>query len=185
MPKQINTYKVGQSLVRMFALKGRYQPVLDETIVPVVVVGEEPTPEAIPGFGTVICAASGGGNQNLAMFSNPPTSNRLIVLDKFAVSTPAADFVELRVVTAAGGNPTQRRDLRTVEPSALLVRVALAAVALGPFQWQTDLLQTWIDIGMYLTPGNAFQVRQNAGNSTMEVSYLFREFLDPGGTLNV
>lgn len=183
MPKQINIYTAGQSLVRMFGLKGRYQPVLDETIVPVVVVGEEPTPESIPGFGTVICTASGGGNQNLAIFSNPPTSNRLIVLDRFAVSTPAADFVELRTVTAAGGNATQRRDLRTNPPAALVVRVALAAAVLGPFMWQTDLLQEWIEIGMYLTPGNAFQVRQNAGNSTMEVSYLFREFVDPGGTL--
>lgn len=43
MPKQINTHIPGQQLVRRFGLKGRYQPVLDETIVPVVQVAESQT----------------------------------------------------------------------------------------------------------------------------------------------
>lgn len=41
MPKQINTHRPGQALVRRFGLKGRYQPVLDETIVPVTSVDNE------------------------------------------------------------------------------------------------------------------------------------------------
>lgn len=38
MPKQINLPNFAQGLVQRFALKGRYQPVLDETIVPVAIV---------------------------------------------------------------------------------------------------------------------------------------------------
>jgi hypothetical protein len=40
VPKQINTYTFGQALVTRFGLKGRFQPVLDETIVPVTLVDE-------------------------------------------------------------------------------------------------------------------------------------------------
>lgn len=38
MPKQINSPFPGSSLVRAFNLKGRFQPVLDETVVPVAIV---------------------------------------------------------------------------------------------------------------------------------------------------
>lgn len=41
MPKQINTPNPGQRLVGLFGLKGRFQPVLDEVIVPVVDVGAQ------------------------------------------------------------------------------------------------------------------------------------------------
>jgi hypothetical protein len=41
MPKQIQTPTPGQALVRLFNLKGRYQPVLDDTIVPVTIVEAE------------------------------------------------------------------------------------------------------------------------------------------------
>lgn len=183
MPKQINTYKIGQSLVRMFGLKGRYQPVLDETIVPVVLVGEQPTPDAIAGFGSQICAAAGVGNQNVVIFSNPTGSGRLVIVDQVTISTPAADWVQIDTATAAGGGAKRRRDLRTVEIISLTVRVAAGVIVLGQYLVHTDLMSPPVEIGVTLTPGTALQIRQNAANSTMEVSYLFREFLDPAGTL--
>jgi hypothetical protein len=42
VPKQINTWTFGQALVNKFGLKGRFQPVLDETIVPVTIVDDQP-----------------------------------------------------------------------------------------------------------------------------------------------
>lgn len=41
MPAQINTPGPGQRLVSLFGLKGRFQPVLDEVIVPTVDVGAQ------------------------------------------------------------------------------------------------------------------------------------------------
>ncbi|GAJ05910.1 unnamed protein product, partial [marine sediment metagenome] len=62
MPKQINTYTFGQNLVQKFGLKGRFQPVLDETIVPVTVVDSDQ--DSRIAVGGMIGITAGAGNQN-------------------------------------------------------------------------------------------------------------------------
>lgn len=58
MPVQIQTPTPGQRLVRLFGLKGRFQPLLDEIVVPIVDVGaEQIVSRAAWGAGTVAAAA--------------------------------------------------------------------------------------------------------------------------------
>ena len=66
MPKQINTFTFGQRLVEKFGLKGRFQPVLDEVIVPVTVV--ESNIQTRLAVGGALGTASGPGIKT-ALFS--------------------------------------------------------------------------------------------------------------------
>ena len=86
MPKQINTHLPGQWLVTRFGLKGRYQPVLDETIVPVVEVQEasdvRPASCFIPNIPAKV------GDSGFIRIANPALSGIEIVLE--AISTTHA-----------------------------------------------------------------------------------------------
>lgn len=71
MPKTINLPTFAQGLVQRFALKGRFQPVLDETIVPVVVVSSfEGSPGGVSAQ-QVSRSAAGGWTAQVG----PPATN--------------------------------------------------------------------------------------------------------------
>ena len=92
MPKQINTPQVGSALVRFFNLKGRFQPVLDEVIVPVAIAADL---TAAGGAATAVRHAGGfaqfewtGGLTKKAWHSieNPATSGVDIHLIGLAIA---------------------------------------------------------------------------------------------------
>jgi hypothetical protein len=99
MPKQINTASVGSRLVQLFNLKGRFQPVLDEVIVPVVSVDAESVQQR---------PASGGQYQggaaaeySFALLSNPNDSGKIIRIPRIFCwsSNPGNFFLAQRGAT--------------------------------------------------------------------------------------
>lgn len=99
MPKQINLPTYAQGLVSRFALKGRFQPVLDETIVPVVIVSSF---EGSGGSGVPIQAerrlASGYALMKCT-WTGPDTDSRWY----FALRNPAGSGVGLSITAASIG----------------------------------------------------------------------------------
>lgn len=83
MPKQINTAGVGQRLVKLFALKGRFQPVLDEVIVPVVSVDAEEV-EQRPAGSNAFVGAGGAGTYTCVVLQNPSGSGKIVRLEWFS-----------------------------------------------------------------------------------------------------
>jgi hypothetical protein len=94
VPKQINTYTFGQALVTRFGLKGRFQPVLDETIVPVTLVDEaiERRP-AIAGEKATAVAAEYSSFQLL----NPNDSGIVVRVEEIWVSAVAFGYLRLSI----------------------------------------------------------------------------------------
>lgn len=177
MPKQINTPAPGQGLVRAFALKGRYQPVLDETIVPVTIVPLEAPPTRKLAQWGIDNAASGAGNQNNAFFTNPPTSNTLMVITEFWGITTAAltDHFHVTlgdaVVTTA---PAAWRDSRHsgAPLAALTMSAAASAVVIGA-RYVSD--GTVYSVEHVLAPGSGLRVRQEAVNQVFAMNWIWYE----------
>ena len=179
MPKQINTPYVGQRLVRLFSLKGRFQPVLDEVIVPVVdVSGEGQTLR--PAWGGSALAASGAGNQNRVIFANPANSGIIARFDSWwAVSgAPLTDFLRIAIVDSlSGGGATIWRDASLNGVPQLVVTgapaVAAGALSLPHFHLDNDDTQWFNNLVVY--PGFFIEWRQDAQNTTLTVSAQWTE----------
>lgn len=88
MPKQINTPSFGSALVRAFNLKGRFQPVLDDTIVPVSIVNDLST------SGGSVSRRHAGGYTNWVWTSGG--SRRAII----GVENPATSGVDIHLTGA-------------------------------------------------------------------------------------
>lgn len=111
MPAQINTATVGQRLVALFGLKGRFQPVLDEVVVPVVNVDAGTIDQ-------VSCAASAyqagaASNYNFSYLQNPSTSTKIIRVQRieFLPGSTAEIFTLITsvapVISGGGTNGTE------------------------------------------------------------------------------
>lgn len=173
MPKQINTHLPGSALVRKFGLKGRYQPVLDEVIVPVTIVGQEETTQVrLCRFGA-IGAASGVGNQRAFRMENPEGSGVLAVITAWnAVSgAPTTDYISiLRVKGSTGASQAgEFRDLRVQGTPAVLFAVTASAafVLAAPTFHLTDSSKVWRSQWI-LPPGWYVRWTQNAQNQTCD-----------------
>ena len=180
MPKQINTYQVGQSLVKKFGLKGRFQPVLDEVIVPVITVGDTTPTDIRLAVSGISAAAAGAGNQHKIHLRNPPNSGILMTVKSFwAVSgAPTTDFLAISMgttSTAAGTRGFWRDGRIAGQPLGRLTIIQTPNFALTePFyhldnddtQWYGD----WI-----LPEGGTFIVDQNADNTTLTLSVRWEE----------
>jgi hypothetical protein len=186
VPKQINTPRPGQALVRMFSLKGRFQPVLDETIVPVVQVPiDAPATQLLAAWG-VIRAAAGAGNQNRAHFENLAASGSLVVITKFwAISGTANDQIHIKATNSSGSSTGQGRwrDLRNPQaPKARFLVGPSASIVLTPPLYPCD--GTIIDTEWVVPPGWFLEFRQGAINATFECHWEWYEVdLSGGGTL--
>lgn len=184
MPKQINTPTPGQALVRAFALKGRFQPVLDETIVPVVVV-ETATPEVrkLSAWG-VSAAAPGVGQQNIAYLENPTNSGHTVVLTSiWALSSLADDVFQIRpylVPINAAGIGIWRDTRLDGLPNARHWISDSATIVLGFPQYpMTGIPQPveWI-----LKPGTYITMVQQGANETLQVMWEWYEIALTGGS---
>lgn len=183
MPKQINLPFVGQGLVNRFALKGRFQPVLDEVVVPVIVVGPQIEPEQTgrTAIGGVSATAAGAGNQNHIFFSNPAGSNVRIVLDWWWATsgTPATDFLTLSL---AAGTPTAATQKWTDSslpgvPKGKAGFAPNAAAVLGVPQFTLVTSDSPLRPGpITLYPGYYLNWIQNVQNTTLKISFQWREF---------
>ncbi len=180
MPKQINTYKVGQALVRRFNLKGRFQPVLDETVVPVAVVDEGVEDRAA--WGGQARAASGPGNQNRVFLQNPAASLVDLHVDYIWVEGLVADVAEVEIIkgigTTSGGGIW--RDSRVAGvPTGLVAGSASGSVVLGMPQFTIGAHGTTppvaIEVGAIIPPGWRIVVRQEQANDDFWVIFAWRE----------
>jgi hypothetical protein len=96
MPKQINTATVGQRLVQLFNLKGRFQPVLDEVIVPVVSVDAETVQQRPASGGSYQAGAA--AQYSFGLLSNPNDSGKIIRVSRIHCwsSNPGNFFTTIR-----------------------------------------------------------------------------------------
>ena len=118
MPKQINTPQPGQRLVNEFATKGRYQPVLDEVIVPVAIVSDL----------TDTAPLQPGTEQRAVHFCQKQTSlASLFDLATMQVTTPAGIFIQIKSITGS-----KLLSVPDVDP----------AVALAP-TWPDGMMVSW------------------------------------------
>jgi len=80
MPKQLNAGQVTQALQRAFGFKGRYEPMLDEVIVPVYVISD-PSPAQVTRLagGTVFNSQTAVTSEgNFSQLFNPARSGVLV-----------------------------------------------------------------------------------------------------------
>jgi hypothetical protein len=106
VPKQINTYTFGQALVKRFGLKGRFQPVLDETIVPVTLVDE--AIERRPAFAGFEAPAVAGEYSSFQLL-NPNDSGIVVRVEQIWVSAAAFGLLRLSIdSTWTLGTKTQK-----------------------------------------------------------------------------
>jgi hypothetical protein len=177
VPKQIQTPSIGQALVRAFGLKGRFQPVLDETIVPVVVVPlDVPATKRLAAWGAT-GGAAGVGNQNAGFFLNPATSGHIVVLTRFwGTSGVLGDVCEFAPVAGAAGVSAigRWRDLQlTGQPVA---RTGLVAVATGVLGFPGYPLNgTPTEVQYVLPPNWHLIIRQQAANTTLTLDWEWYE----------
>jgi len=185
MPKQINTPTAGRRLVKLFNLKGRYQPVLDEVVVPVVDV----SPETDMRPATANAAVSGAaGERGIAWIQNDPflTSNRpkIVLIERVLMRSAVADNIYFLVgptwtlgtqndMTAAwrdtrlAGSPSA-----TAEAGTSSFDNAAAAIARyqSPTTWEN------LTFPFLLAPGTTFAVQQQSPNVTFYVSFQWSEY---------
>lgn len=83
MPKQINTPTIGQQLVKALGLKGRFQPVLDEVVVPTINVAIDEQVERFP-YWRGISQAGVAAEYTTAYLENPNGSKMIVEVDFFA-----------------------------------------------------------------------------------------------------
>jgi len=103
VPKQIQTGLVGSSLVRRFGIKGAFQPILDEVVVPVTSVDEGS--ELKPASALFVSVAKPGDNPFLKLTAPTGTAKPLIItIDRIVIRTTAAqDFlVAMSTVSVVG-----------------------------------------------------------------------------------
>jgi len=131
VPKQIQTPTFGQALVQKFGLKGRYQPVLDETIVPVSVVS---SPE-------LSRWAAGGSNGTVAA----------VVGENFFINltNPSSSLYDL-VVVGVSIYSTQQDARFSLMPFSV-VGATIVASAVG---WRDSAL-SGVPVGLILTGSQA------------------------------
>jgi hypothetical protein len=183
VPKQINTPNPGQALVKLFSLKGRFQPVLDETIVPVVVVpSEQSSARKLAAWGTSQ-GASGAGNQNIVLVRNAPESGVLAVITKmWFLSGAAGDTCEVQVVAAAGGvGVSEWRDSRqSGSPVIRFTTNAVASAVLSFPQYEATGILTH-DTEWVIGPGFELFIRQGGINTTLRTMLEWYEVPLAGG----
>lgn len=178
MPKQINTYTFGQALVQKFGLKGRFQPVLDETIVPVTLVDSDLAVRLA--VGGTSAAAAGAGNQHVFSFRNPPNSGKLVTLTSwFAASgTPLTDFMNISIgksTTPSGSFMTWRDNRLAGVPVARITAITSPTVALvSPHYHLDNDDKQWIG-RWHIDPGGLLQFRNSVANTTLDLSMQWEE----------
>jgi hypothetical protein len=184
VPKQINTPLPGAALVRQFALKGRFQPVLDETIVPVVLVPSDvPEKRRLYAFG-VSLAAAGVGNQNTIQLRNPADSGVLCVLTRFwALSSAVTDTVEMKIQETTSGfaGIGGSRDARIGAPVCRTGGGAATTAVLTFPQYPCENVLhpcEWL-----ILPGWIIQWRQATANKTLQINMEWFEISLSGGAV--
>jgi hypothetical protein len=179
VPKQINTYFPGQQLVQRFGLKGRFQPVLDEVVVPVTIL-EPAAPQERIATGGAGRGASGAGNQNQVYLENPAGSGIVVKVTGFLADSgsPVSDGLNLTLVqgTAGATSATAWRDSGLWGiPKAKVAGANVAAAVLGvPFYPIDDPsahhVGPWI-----LEPNSYLRFVQNAQNVTLLLTIFWTE----------
>jgi len=88
MPKQLNNGKITEGLQRAFGFKGRYQPMLDEVIVPVYSI-DDPAPAApqriVFGVRTAESVTEAAGRVFDVGAANPRGSGNLLILNQLRI----------------------------------------------------------------------------------------------------
>ena len=193
MPKQINTPTAGQALVEQFSLKGRYQPVLDETIVPVVLVPTDVPVTKLLATGGQTATAAGAGNQNIISLFNPTTTGVLVTLEHIIAlsGTPLTDTIHVSYEasisqTGSGSQVRDSRDLRGflgVGTNSVLALTKASkpasAVQIAPYYIANG---EHYDIEWIISPGYQLNFRQSVVNTSLLISFEWFETSLRAGT---
>lgn len=189
MPKQINSAAVGQRLVQLFSLKGRFQPVLDEVIVPVVSVDPEGV-ERKPAAGKFFQAAGGAGTYVFGYLLNPSSSGiivrvtRIVVPNSLTVDVlmPGLGQSILPLISGGASNATTERWSEGGIPGIPTAQVlygtsttatsgsAQMALSQGSAQQQIPF-----PVPIVLKPGDIVQITTEAANTAMGGSFEWTE----------
>ena len=186
MPKQINTPLPGVSLVRRFNLKGRFQPVLDETIVPVTIVEQDaPATKRIAAWG-FNATSPGAGNSHRFNLSNPSTSGHLVVLTQFWAhsGTPLTDHYDMTIESEVGANSGPRfRDGRLLpeRPIARTIITPFATAGVSFPQYEADA--TVYNVEFVIEPGQTLRSIQELSNVAFSMFWIWYEVPLAGGNL--
>lgn len=198
MPKQINTPTFGSQLVRLFNLKGRFTPVLDEVIVPVVVVGTS-SPAQERHFGGTAELGSTGATIKYHNLSNPAGSNVLLKLISVAVGQTANAFWDFSVAGSGAAMVNaatvatreldgERRNVFAASGTRALLTaeetppvIVVSRIARWNFVIQTAALSAYgfntpLDLrGVTLIPGQSFSASGGSMNATTTTAWRWIE----------
>lgn len=187
MPLPIQQGEVALALARQFGIQGKYSMQLDDVVVPVVTIQEEPFLDR-PAAYTVTTAGSGGGHGTVD-FLSPGDDRTIIVLDRVqvvpfgAVPFPA-NGVGLYITPS--GTPSQGPGLWRDTgiggfPSAGLATTNVPQFGFNPALVLTDS-EIWVDVGIILaanpqTAGAVHAVELQAldPDTAFSVNLLWRE----------
>jgi len=189
MPEKIQTPSVSQALTQEYSIKGRLRLALDETVVPVTVVGNV-SPDLYRPCGVALRIAPLANNFNIQQLINPAGSGVIAYLDRVTAASSVnsgqnyfLEDVPVDVAATASGFFLDRRETPAApdqkRPNVLLYTdqrlVALAGDLVGRAQ-QAATGQSIIDLsGFTLMPGTGFAISCDLINSKLECSFVWRE----------
>ncbi len=184
MPKQINTFGPGQWLVNRFGLKGRYQPVLDETFVPVVVIEDAVDTKLAQALVASIPAKA--GDHSFMTIINPAASGLQVIVEAMNAEI-ASDLIRFTFTnfslvgaTLVTSLSEWRQPALAGVPRATIVAGSQASVTMpaGSYTVRANTaLELWAgDYTVVLDPGEEFTIWGSTPNNAWTFSgLLWRE----------
>jgi hypothetical protein len=191
MPKPVQVGATALALSKAYALKGKLPLLLDETIVPVHIVGSLGEEVGTPCSATVITAAS-AGEFSLAGLQNPAGSGVLARVTHLGIGTVGSGGWSLRREDVPFGMVPDStatgftRDSRQWDRASTLQVLTLQEVAVlgaGPFFQQADVMEPNPAFDFVLVPGTRLWVRANLVNESVRANWFWTEEpLEPSQT---
>lgn len=178
MPKQINTPFVSQKLVPLFGMKGRFQPVVDEVVVPVISV--DPQIETRLALGGAAAGAV-AAEYPTSSIENPAASGVDILVESVLVGAGAilwyltsSGYIWTLGVKTAGD--TEFADVDQPGLPAGLVYGG-SSTALTTFRGWRAYIAVGRDmpVNMVIHPGQALMIQSPTVNTTVYFGWRWRE----------
>lgn len=187
MPKPIQQGRLVQGLVRRLGLVGRLPLVLDETVVPVFVVGNLSRGDQgvgpIEAAGGMELPAGGAGNQSVIQLFGDSLGDTVLRLRKITMTTPVGANVEIREGTTVLGaveTPVFFTDFRTTRtPAANMRGLAVAGGLAGNVLFRavlsTNQPRTVEFENLIVPTGHGVHANIISGNQLFTVSFEWDE----------
>jgi len=185
MPMPIGTARAWGRLRDAFDLKGKHNLLLDEVVVPIVLV--EDLSKDAP-LGDLRAAHGGSGQGALAanvsqhQLFNPPGTGQMLELYRASFQSAVnVDWDSGPTVVALTVNQAGQWQDRRLTPASFPIgrmqsdRVA-AATLLDPTRFMTlARAEFWLELDVFLPPGTGYMVESRTVNVTTNASFFWRE----------